>query len=678
MNAPYICLRCLRQLSQFKCPRRSSGFVSSGQSLSRDDNGRTMPREVPLTNGELPTIPWPNLDKRSKFAQVYQEQRKAKSSDKVLETLFASSRENEQASKMSRYPQIPKGPPPISRAIDPSTKHCLKDLHHKLQRGTIEKATEGWKYQPWREAEEILEPSQRPYNPPNSTNGVDAALMRQPDWGEKALRTNIAMIEGASKRSDTKSVLTLWHQFQAHLEADKSMDKADSIDQLYVRFIRAFGVLRRNEHAIEVWNHRIKSGHPPSQQHWSAMLNSCVRAKDVKSLREIWTNMLRAGVLPDIHTWTTYIHGLIDGNEWEEGLNALEHLGRIWKSAPPLDSPHNAAERMTGITPTSQHQSTEELKDDTVLLPTAAPINAALSAIIHINKPALLPRVIAWAKSHDVPLSTSTFNILLQPLVRRGSQASIEAHFREMAEANCTPDVFTFGIILKGLVSNTKSSFHALPPEAQESTLTSILADMERHGIEPNALTYSTILDGLLTPRTKEPSHGFEPNVPAASTILAHMAARNVYPSPHIYTILIKYYFTCRPAPDLPAVSSLWSSIRHSGQTRKLDPIFFDRLIEGYADNDELELALNFLRMLPDQGKSPGWYALNRLLKALVRAGEWSLIQELVEDIERERGLLRHGRGRGLEIYRTEFWELVDVLRQRGHVGRADEKDELY
>ncbi|KAF6231764.1 hypothetical protein HO173_010066 [Letharia columbiana] len=919
MIAPHVCLRCSRQLLRWNYQRRSLGFVSLGQLVGRDDDNRITPQEVPLANGDPAAVGLPHRKKRLTFAQKYQEQRKPKGVDKVLETLFASNRENEQTTERSRYSRTPKvhsakaaaieisaiersievrlrqldnrllrGTAPLqeiwkececllgerkkirkntmatgdyksffsSTSVDtpanfrtfrdvlvaicqkqrlviehqdftpadaiktyvkygamrhwwhlvlwrqlghvlqlryqsandtvgaesdkrtrtllgeilgvwsvyigehwlyPSvvsvplsgdsnkgynktstsegfsssfpkrlsknptveievaaamTLECLKAagmraplqimslpnrfgqaperdrsittrclLHAGVSSQIIEKALEGWESLPSPMPTEILEPTENYKKSSIFEDLVGPSQTRQDvDWSEKGLGAGLAEIDKASKqilyskRTDTERAVELWRQFQAYLEAGKSEDKADSTDQLYARFLRTFWALRRHDHAIEVWNHMINSGHLPGQRHWSAMLTGCVQAKDVESLQNIWTNMLRSGMPPDTHAWTTYIHGLIDCRKWKEGLNALEHLGRIWKSAPPLKSSDTVADRTVGTITADEEQSTEKPKDDTILRPTVAPINAALSALIHINMPVLLPRVLAWARFHQVSLSTVTFNILLRPIVRDGSQASLQAHLQQMADANCIPDVATFSMILNGLVSNPTSTFHTLPPEAQESTITSILADMGRQGIEPDKFTYGTLLDGLLTPENKTLSYNFTPNVPAARTILAHMAARNIHPSSPIYTILITHYFTRRPLPDLPAISSLWSSIVHSGQMKYLDNIFFDRLIEGYADNDKIEESLKFLRMMPEQGKSPGWRALARLLRALVRAREWGLCRELVEDVEWEGGLLRFGQGRMRARHRVEFWELVDILRERGLVKMGDEE----
>ena len=83
---------------------------------------------------------------------------------------------------------------------------------------------------------------------------------------------------------------------------------------------------------------------------------------------------------------------------------------------------------------------------------------------------------------------------------------------------------------------------------------------------------------------------------------------------------------------------------------------------------------LRFLRMVPEQGKSPGWGALVQVLRALITNREWGRCAEVVEDVEREGGLLRNGQGRVGGREKAEFWDLVAGLRERGVVGKGDEE----
>lgn len=475
------------------------------------------------------------------------------------------------------------------------------------------------------------------------------------DWSKKKMAMRMSDISMALKNADAEDITNLWENYLNCVNTDRSIDKPTN-DWILAQFLSAFWAQRYANQAIEVWNHIVKLGQTPAPMHWTAMLTGCAQARDTISLQGIWTNMLRSNVKPDLHIWTTYIHGLIKNHKWQEGLQALEALGRTWKGRPAAG------------TPCTLSADTRYSPPPSTITPTIAPVHAALSALIDIQKPELTPTVMAWAKSQKLQLETYTFNILLKPIVRNGTQAQIQSHLAQMAEHKCAPDVVTFTILLNGIVSNRDSDFLNLPSEAQESTITSFLEDMEDKGVPPNHYTYAVLLEGLLGSEhaPRDSNNTKSSNIAAARTIIEHMRKRNISPNRYIYTIFVAHYFRSTP-PNVQAVDTLWASIRHDGKTHQLDPVFYDRMIEGYADADEIEKALKFLRWMPNEGKSPGWTALWKVLLALDRAQEWDLCKELMRDVvDLNGGLLRHGQSSWTG--KRQFYELVDELRAKGVV----------
>ena len=471
------------------------------------------------------------------------------------------------------------------------------------------------------------------------------------DWSKKATSSRLADIGAVFKRSNPEEAFEYWQSFQNYLKTHGYGDQ-DSTDLIFTRFLRIFWALRRSNHAIEVWNVMVNMGRTPSQMHWNAMLLGCYPVNDSQSMQQIWANMWRSGLEPDIFTWTTYIYGLIKCNRIEDGFAALEQLGRSWKKKPPAGG-------LASMSSDEIFQKTDIKGDIRV-----HPVNAALSGLVDKEKYDLTQTIIRWAISQGLRLETSTFNILLRPLVRIGTQDQIQSHLQLMGTHDCIPDIVTYTILLNGLISNPDSPYHHLAPEDQESSITTILTEMETQNLNLTPQTYTTLLNGLIGKPTSTTQTTRTINIPLAKLILNHMSARHIPPSPHLYTILITHYFSLDP-PDLAAINSLLTSIHSSRSTTHLpDTVFYDRLIEGYASLGEIEKALKILREIPKRGKTPGYVALQVLLRKMAEMGEWELCRELVADVEREGGLLRHGvggwRGKG------QWWALVDELRGRG------------
>lgn len=450
------------------------------------------------------------------------------------------------------------------------------------------------------------------------------------EWKMQQIRLISQDLARAVQRSDTGLATKLWQRFYDNSIHDGVMESSQ--DQILSQFITAFFSLRRPEQAVDVWNAMVRWNLTPKQKHWQAMIVGSTKAKDLTSVQQIWSSMKAAGFEPDIKSWTAWIHGLIKCGEWQIGLAALEELGRLWRRAPG-----EAKTNETGQ-----------------LLPTIEPVNGAITALLATGKADLVPKVFRWAKSQNLTLNISTFNIMLRPAIRKDRIDHVYHLLSEMQTHNCQPDIVTFTIILNGLLSNPTSSFHTQTPEAQQSTVLSLLSTLQNNGLNATAHTYSTVLDGLLSPQTL--------NLSAARAVLDHMAGRNLKPSPHIYTILVSHYFDTSP-PNLAAIDSLLHRIRQ--EKGVLDPVFYDRMIEGYARMGEVEKMLQFVRKAPKEGKSPSWMALLAVLKELVRQQEWIFVKEFVADVsDQEEGLLRHGEGS--KLGRDWFWELVDDLRRGG------------
>ena len=432
-----------------------------------------------------------------------------------------------------------------------------------------------------------------------------------------------------TSRRNLKVVISLWDRFQGII--DQTSDSDVGRERLYSKFLLSFFEVGQAQLAVQVWNHMLRSNTKPAQEHWQIMLVGCRKIKDYASMQQIWQNMINSGIQPDIQSWTEWIHGSILCGKWKRGLQALDEVCRTFSPSGKSEN-----EQIHGI---SQ--------------PLCAPINAALSALVAVGKIAEADDVLKWAKKDIGQFNTTTFNIVLRPAVRAGQHETVQRVLKDMQAHHCSPGVVTFTILLDGLIRNPTSSFHTRSFDEQQKLITDMIYDLETNGLKANAHTYGTMLDGLLGTKP--------PNIIAARAVLAHMAANNIKASAHVCTILISHYFSSNP-PDLAAIDGLWKRIK--SERGSVDHIFYDRMIEGYGRIGEVERMLEFLRHMPTEGRRPGWLALCGALRALIRAEEWDMVQDLVRDVTEDdkssSRLLRGWKGK------QEFWDLVQHLRDTG------------
>ena len=445
----------------------------------------------------------------------------------------------------------------------------------------------------------------------------------------------------SARESDGKFALKLWKRQLDQMSTDKLVDES-----VFVEFLRTFFAVGRPDCATEVWNSMCKHGCKPSTIHWVTLLEGCKKARDLVSLKSIWWRMEAAEMQNTNQAWTVYISGLLLCKDWRSALEAIDKLGKAWKSSVSLTAPTSRE-----VTVSTEQRTTHEADQ---FIPSMFPINAAISGLLGNHKRDLAQQVLAWAISEKLKPDTTTFNILLRPAVRHDNTEAVHRYLSEMKHHACDPDVVTFTILIDGIFRNPSSAFQTQTPEEQQALMASVFKDMQDNNIKAAPQTYSTILDGLLQPKYF--------NLPAARAVLARMTEQGLRPTPHTYTILVTHYFSLSP-PDLAAIESLTRRIEL--EKSPVDHVFYDRMIEGYGRVGALDKMLAVLRRMPKEGKRPGWIALLGALNALVQAEEWELVRDLVRDVADEKdGLLRYGsRGwRGEE----EFWEFVDDLKRQG------------
>ncbi|KAI4269538.1 MAG: hypothetical protein LQ337_007221 [Flavoplaca oasis] len=465
----------------------------------------------------------------------------------------------------------------------------------------------------------------------------------------RAATTIIKDLERAVDRFDVARAAGIWQEYQRLLSAQKI--ESWSREEIFIHFLSSFIALSRQEQAVHVWNEMLRFGVTPNQRHWNAMLHGASRARDVNSLDEIWNGMLATGIEPDIVSWTTYINGLIMCNKDQRGLQALHHLGRIWKQTA---KDRSRSRRESQDEPTTDPHSTSPKHD--AGKPSLAPVQAAVGALLRIRKEELCWPLLDWAKSFSIPLTIGFFNVILRYAVRQSDADLIKRTFKWIEDNDCSPDEQTYTILLNGHMSNINSTFPNLSPQEQQTSVLRILDDMTGKNIPIDQRTYGTILYGLLNPKNEKR------NDLAARAVLNHMEKNNVKPSHHIYSILASHYFSLNP-PDLQAVESLWKRIKIERPI--LDREFYEKMVKGYAAARLVERMLYFLRRIPHEGKSPTWNCLSVVLNTLIQIGEWSLVRELITDVkDRRSGLRRFADERWQGgTAEDDFWVTVDGVK---------------
>lgn len=403
--------------------------------------------------------------------------------------------------------------------------------------------------------------------------------------------------------------------------------------RLYTMFLHTLVGVGRPESATEVWNYMIQHGTKPNMAHWNAILQGCGKKKDADGLEAIWWRMIETGVQPDLQTWTTRVHGMALSGHLNKALALLEEMSEAWERAERENNSTHGNRSSSGRISSFPQPTTEVL-------------NAAVTVFARRKRRDLIQRAFAWAHSQGIKPDHITFNALIRLALREQCLEEAMKLLQHMAKKGIQPDEATFAITLDALLRS--AYVQNMSPEQQGDMAISTLDSMEKQGLRTSGHVFATLIDRLLKTYN---------NVRAAYMVLKYMRDHNITISPPIYTSLMTYYFN-QEEPDFAAVEALWSNIRSSGDA--VDHLFYDRMIEMYSRAGDTGSARRFLNRMSNEGKKPSYQALMELLQALVKARQWSQVQELVRDIKRQEGLVKGGVKHSPFAHR--FWEFVDNL----------------
>lgn len=382
---------------------------------------------------------------------------------------------------------------------------------------------------------------------------------------------------------------TLWQEFvgSEHPISEERAAQIREHPELMDSFIKARMTFNQPGKAIVAWNVLGKVGLKPSLRTWNLMLDGLRKAGNIDGIKNIWAKLAKSGMQLDTAIWTTRVAGLIDCGDIEGGLHALEEMTRLWGNGT----------------------------NKTAVMPTIAPINAALLGLLRRQQHDVVDKLLVWARRKGIKPDIFTFNTILRSLIRNGnSSKDVEKLLATMQAQGVSADEATFVIILDASFSHDD----ARDPEDQANVVADVASAMANAGLELNMKTYGKMIYTLLRSNATA----------AAMAIVNHLYNQNLELSPHIYTMLVEHCFAQRP-PALDAVH-MFVQRRLRVAFDDIDHIFYDRVVRGYALAGETRAALGVHRRVVEAGGRVSISSLIELLRALIQEDNLKDAREMV------------------------------------------------
>ncbi|ROW12191.1 hypothetical protein VMCG_00697 [Cytospora schulzeri] len=367
---------------------------------------------------------------------------------------------------------------------------------------------------------------------------------------------------------------------------------------------------------------------------------------------EVWDSMASIGIKTTLETWTALIEGC------RRSKNAVG-LENVWKkllaTGAELDDAVWSA-RIVGLIGCGKPEAGLQALDEMLRLSKFKPndpavaklerkiisVNAAVAALIRLNAMSAAMKVLTWACENGVEPDLFTYNTLLRPMVQQGNVRQVDSLLKIMKDQGMQPDAVTFTVLLDGLIGSNKDA----SPEEQVQMVNRLFSDMEAAGVHANMETFARMMHLLLSGAGGGGGGGnTNASLAAVDAIRGFIRERGLKASPYIYTILADHYFSQSP-PDVAAVDGLLHEagfrvgedgalrLRVLEQGRRgLDRVFWERMIKGYASAGEADRAYGLFRQVDNVGSAVTLDTLEVLLRALVRAGRPAEARGVVDTV---------------------------------------------
>ncbi|KAI4731476.1 hypothetical protein E4T49_00442 [Aureobasidium sp. EXF-10728] len=516
--------------------------------------------------------------------------------------------------------------------------HIEMKLRNEFSNGVLESAELSKRLYSLRPASVLKNTSQNP-SQADSIFNEDMTAASEPM--DQKTRWLISRVSSAVEQQNLDRLEQNWAHAQEIFadESSRTLENAPSTLRLYEAFLHGFFQLRRPQAGLQVWNSMLQSGFEPTVRTWNVLMKGCHYSRDTQIMESMWQRMRDSGIQPDVVSWSTRVYGHFRVGSLRDGMAALEEMGMEW------------------ITAQNRRGSKSTVSE--VPKPNTAILNSAIAAL-RGGKASQIPRVLAWSRSFDIEPDVVTYNALLAVSLSAGQATDAAKILQRMAASNIQPNSSTFTILVDSMLSTT---LHGdMTQDEQKDEVMNLISAVEGGGMTVDVQGYALLIDRMLKDHN---------NLKAARSVLAHMTARKVACTPHIYTILMTHYFDANP-PELLAADALWNDIQNSRE-HTMDVIFYDRMVEGFSRHGDVGRTMAFLNRMSKEGKRPGWLAMIAVVQCLARNHEWDRVGQIVMDCHKQEGLLSVGlRGKKGQ---KDFWEYVGRLAENELYGSEHGRD---
>ncbi|CAM8907125.1 unnamed protein product [Rhodiola kirilowii] len=348
---------------------------------------------------------------------------------------------------------------------------------------------------------------------------------------------------------------------------------------------------------------------------YSTLINGLCKDGLIDKAKELFLEMKKKDISPDVITYTIVIGGLCRAGKWEEAQAMFHEMfdqglspsvftyGVLLKG---LCSSGNSriALNLHELIADATHDLSGVLQLDSICYNTLIDglckdglIDRAMELFLEMKKKEISPDVI-------------TYNIVIGGLCRAGKWEEAQAIFHEMFDQGLSPNIVTYRVLLKGLCSSGNSRIALNLHEQIVDGTHDLSGVLQRNSICYN---YNTLIDGLCK----------DGLIDKAKELFLEMKKKDISPNVITYNILIGGLCRAGKWEEAQAMS-------HTMLDQGLEPsvVTFNVLINAIAKMGKGKEARELFLLMIQTGQMPNVVTYNTLMDCIYNEGN---IEELKE-----------------------------------------------
>ncbi|KAJ8480486.1 hypothetical protein OPV22_024213 [Ensete ventricosum] len=352
-----------------------------------------------------------------------------------------------------------------------------------------------------------------------------------------------------------------------------------SLEGIYVGAMRSYGRRGKVQAAVDTFERMDFYGCEPTVLSYNAIMNVLVEFGHYDQAHKVYLRMLDKGIVPDIYTFTIRIKSFCRTRRPHAALRLLRNL-------PQRGYDANAVSYCTII---------RGLYEEDCRCEACNLFEEMLSLILRALE--VMSEMLDNGCSPDI----WTYNIIINGLCKMGNVSDATVVLNDVIAKGYLPDVFTFNTLIDGYCKRLQLD------KALEIVDRMWTHEMVKRGCHPNIITYNILTENLCKAnRVKE-----------ASDLLVKMTNEGLAPDTISFNTLIHGF--CRNS-DLDGAYDLFRKLKQDKFFPTIDT--YNIMICAFSDKLNVHMAEQIYNEMIDKGCLPDTYTYSVLVNGFCRTGD--------------------------------------------------------